>query len=457
MESSTSQTPVLNNSAPVLPEQVVPEQPFTEPPQVPNRKPPVWLWGLLALFLAGGGTALWRLLLPGQAPPQTAVAQGPPPRPVETVALSSGNGVRAIQLLGQVEASEQATVRSQTSGLVQQVLVQSGDRVTPGMTVAVLDDADQQLALAEAQARLAQQRSELARLEVGTRSEIIAQQQAALRSAQAREQEALDQLKRTEELVQEGAFSERSLVEAKANLDNAQGDRLRAEAVLAEGKAGPIREEIEAQQANVAAAQAAVNQARLALERTRITALSDGIVRTRNVSVGDYVEGSDPVLTLVDSSKLDVFLEVPENVSGSVTSGTTVILKARALPNWEVRTTITAVVPAAESASRRQMVRVRLDNPPAELLPGMAIAGELQLQTSQPGFVVSRDALVRRADQWLLFTVANGAAKQVPVEVIADMGEKMAISSTQLQTGQPIVVRGGDGLADGAPVQVVNQ
>jgi len=52
---------------------------------------------------------------------------------------------------------------------VQRVLVQSGDRVTP--TIAILDDADQQLAVAEAQARLAQERSELARLEVGTRRE----------------------------------------------------------------------------------------------------------------------------------------------------------------------------------------------------------------------------------------------------------------------------------------------
>jgi len=48
------------------------------------------------------------------------------------------------------------------------VLVEVGDRVTPGMTVAILDDADQGLALAQAQAELAQDKSELARLEVGT-------------------------------------------------------------------------------------------------------------------------------------------------------------------------------------------------------------------------------------------------------------------------------------------------
>jgi len=38
--------------------------------------------------------------------------------------------VRRITLLGQIEASETATVRTQTDGLVQRVLVQSGDRVT---------------------------------------------------------------------------------------------------------------------------------------------------------------------------------------------------------------------------------------------------------------------------------------------------------------------------------------
>jgi len=40
------------------------------------------------------------------------------------------------------------------------------------------------------------------------------------------------------------------------------------------------------------------------------------------------------------------------------------------------------------------------------------------------------------------------------VELIADMGEKMAISNGQLKVGQPVVVRGSDGLSDGATVQV---
>lgn len=443
MEPSESQVSVLENAA--------------QTSSKPNRLRHSWGWLLIALLLVGGGIGLWRVLTATSEAPSPAAVQAPPPRPVETVALTQGDGVRRIRLLGQVEASESATVRTQTAGLVQQMLVQSGDRVSPGMTIAVLDDADQQLAVAEAQAQLAQERSELARLEVGTRREIIAQRQAQLRSAQALEQEAQDNLERTLELVETGALSRRTLVEAKAAADAARSERLQAVAALAEATAGPTREEIDAQRASVAAAQSALNQARLALQRTQIKSLSGGIVQTREVSTGDLVESGDEVATLVDGTQLDVFLELPEELSGSVTPGTPVELITRAIPNWRGRATLTGVVPSANTASRRQMVRVRLENPPDNLLPGMAIQGELQLQVNSPSFVVPRDALSRREDQWLLFTVADGRVNQLEVELIADMGEQMAIANEQLRAGQPVVVRGGDILTDGATVQVVER
>lgn len=434
---------------------VVDDQPQTslKSPRAKRR----WLWVLLSLLLLSGGIGLWRLLTSGNEPPPSAAAQGPPASPVETIAITQGDGVRRITLLGQVEASETATVRTQTDGLVQRVLVQSGDRVTPGMTIAILDDADQRLSVAESQALLAQERSELARLEVGTRREIVAQRQAELRSAQAREREAQDNLRRNSELVAAGALSRRTLVEARAAADAARGVSLQATAALAEVTAGPTREEIDAQRASVAAATAAVNQARLSLQRTRITALSNGVVQTREVSTGDLVESNDPIVTLVNGRQLDVFLELPEELGGSIAPGLPVTLVTRSLPNWRGRATLTGIVPSANAASRRQMVRVRLANPPQELLPGMAIQGELQMPANSPSFVVPRDALTRRGEQWLVYSVVEGKAKQVEVELIADMGENMAISSAQLRAGQPIVVRGGDGLSDGATVQVTER
>lgn len=424
----------------------------SNPSPLRSKKP--WLWTLLALSLLTGGVTFGRWIAPTNGVAQPAQPAQTPPRTVEVTKLSSGSGVRPIELLGQVESTAQATVRAQTNGVIQQVLVQPGDRVTVGSPLAILDNSDQQLALAEAQAQLAQGRSNLARLEVGTRPEIIAQRQAVVRSAQAREQEAADNLNRIESLVQEGAESQRLLVETQAALNDAQGERLAAEAELAEAEAGPTSEEIAAQRAVVAATEVAVNQAELALQRTQITAATAGVVQSRLVSPGDYLESSGEVVTLVASDRLDIFLELPEELSGRIGSGMPIKLSARVLPQWQGRTTITGVVPSTDPVSRRQRIRVQLSNPPQGLLSGMAITGRLELPSNTPGFVISRDALTQRQDQWFVFTVTDGTATQVEVELVSDMGEQVAIASEQLQAGQPIVIRGGDGLQNGAAVQV---
>jgi HlyD family secretion protein len=423
----------------------------------PTRSGKPWFWRLLILFLATGGIILWRMFAPAGTPRSSvAQQQGPPPKPIETISLATGSATRSVQLLGQVEATQQSTIRAQTGGIVKQISVQPGDRVKIGMAIALLEDTDQQLAISQARAQLAQQRSNLARLEVGTRPEIIAQRQAAVTSAKARELEAQDNLKRTSDLVKEGALSQRLLVEAQAQLNNIQGERLEAEAELAEAKAGPIQEEIAAQRANVEAAKATLAQAELAQQRTRILASESGIVQTRHISNGDLVQSSGQIVTLVAGDRFDIFLELPEELSGKVTPGMTIDLTTRALPQWKQRATITAVIPSAETASRRQRVRVQINKPPSGLIPGMAIAGNLNMPSNRSSFVISRDALTRRQNQWLVFAVADGKAKQIPVEMVADMGKNVAIYHPTLRTGQRIVLRGGDGLQDGAPVKIVN-
>lgn len=354
-----------------------------------------------------------------------------------------------------MEPRSRSEIRTRTTGTIQQILVQPGDAVRSGMLVAVLDNADQQLALSQARARLSEAESELARLEAGTRREVIARFRAALESARAREQEAFDNLQRTQALVEQGALSRRSLVEAQTRADAAKGDRLEAAAELAEAEAGPRVEEIAAQRAVVAANRTAVEQAQLVLERTEIRAIATGTVESRIASDGDYLEAGDPILTLASNATLDVFLEIPEELSGQVTPGMAIALSSRALPDWELRAAIAAVIPSADSVSRRGQVRIEIDNPPAALVPGMAVQGEIVLPVETEGFVVPRDALTRRGNRWLVYTVDGSTARELEIELTADLGEQVAIAHPELASGQSVVVRGGDGLRDGAPVNVV--
>ncbi|MEM9275560.1 MAG: efflux RND transporter periplasmic adaptor subunit [Cyanobacteria bacterium P01_F01_bin.143] len=420
-----------------------------------QTKLPRWL---MAILLLGTGVALGKLL-PPSSPPPTAQKSAPVSvsKPVETMTLASGTANKQVKLLGQVEAGEMATLSSQIDGRVEQVLVREGDRVVSGMAIAILDDADAKLSLAEAQARLAQEKGNLARLQVGTRPEIIAQREAELDTAKARELEAQDNLERVASLIDEGALSRRALVEARTAANAATSERFRVAALLAEAQAGPTQEEITAQQGLVAAAQAVVQQAQLEATRTQVTAAFSGIVQSREVDPGDYVEVSDPILTIISDRSLDIFLEVPESLTGQVAPQMRVNLSARALPNWQQNAAITAVVPTANTASRRQLVRVTLDNPPSRLVPGMAIQADLVVPVNRTNtFIVPRDALTRRGEQWLLFTVDKDQAQQLEVEVVADLGQEVAIANPELEAGQAIVVTGGDGLTDNAGVKVVN-
>ncbi len=427
----------------------------SEDAAAPER--PRWLGYLLAIALLGGGIAIGRWLPAPPAPETTASQESTPPaRAVETTQLTRGGGQQRVGLLGQVAARTSATIRPQTEGRVREILVQPGDRVEVGTLLARLEDADQRIALDRERARLAEAESTLARLEAGTRQEIVAQREAALAAAEARETEARDNFNRTRTLTLAGALSSRSLIEAEAQIDTARSDRLEAEAALAEAVAGPRPEDIAAQRATVEAGRTTVEQAELALERTEIRSTTAGTVESRVASSGDYLEVGDPVLTLVSGSTLDIFLEVPETLGSAVTVGTLTTLESRALPNWQQQAPVTAIVPTADATSRQQRVRIQLDNPPADLVPGMAVRGEVALPIQTDGFVIPRDALTARGSRWLVYVVGEeNTARELPVEILADLGATVAIAHPELQTGQSIVVQGGDGLKDGVPVKVI--
>jgi multidrug resistance efflux pump len=376
-----------------------------------------------------------------------------------TALLKRGKDAETLNVAGQVEASDNATLRSQVSGTVTVLRVKEGDRVNSGEVVAQLDKTDQQLVLAQARARLAEAQSQLAELKRGSRSEVIAQRRAAVQSALAREAAAKDNLLRIKRLVQQGALADRALIEARTAIDTAVSDRFAAKANLAEAKAGPRRDEIAAEAANVAAEQAAVNQAALGVERTQIVATSAGIVNQRLVSVGDYVRSADPILELVDNSSVDILLQVPEKLAGDVQPGLSVKLTSRALPGWSRTATIDALLPTASDSSRRRPARIRLSNPPAGLLPGTAVNGSFTISSERGGYRISRDALTRRGNQWLVFGIEKGpkgmSARQIPVDLISDEGETVVINSPALSDDLEIVLKGGDALADKAAIMVV--
>lgn len=434
--------------------------------------------------------------------------------PVGFTTVREEAAAQVVHLTGEARPRSQAVIRSQVTGTVTRLLVQEGDQIVPGTVVAILDGADQSLEYTQARAALTRAENVLAELENGTRPEVLrqreaefeaaaarereaahrleavkklgpalmAQKQAAAYSAHANEVDAADNLKRTAQLVLEGALPEREEISVKAAYDTAKSgsiqadyalkaqetenqrdllaaeaalaaaasERARAEAVLAESRSGPRSEVLAAQRAQVNDLRAQAERAQLDLGRTEIKSVVGGTVSERTVGVGDLVKSEDPVVTVVDR-EVDAFFQVPEDVSGAVQSGQKCVLEASAFPDWKYESEVVGVVKAAASRSRRQTIRVKAEDD--KILPGMSLKGTLYLPREGTHLLVSRDALVQGPKGWRVFTVDKEMKAQPhDVKLEVDLGEEVAITASDLKDGAQVVSTGAPGLTEGSTV-----
>ena len=443
-----------------------------------------------------------------------AFGNGPPPVPITLLTLEKRSLSERISLLGESRSQADALIRSQAQGIVSQVLVDVGDPVEAGQAVAFLDGVEQRIALAEAEARLAEAQSRLQELLSGTRAEVLLQRESENRASLARqreaesqlkavkalapqlakqvdgdylaaraaEQSASDELRRTRQLVQDGALSARELVRVQAAWDQARGELIRAEqarsvqstsnirdeanalaalemaraetartgAVLSESKEGPRQEVISAQREVVSALHAARERAALDYQRTTITAQAKGTVRTRLVSVGDRLAMGDPVFELAGAD-VELYFEAPEKVQGRVEEGQIVLLET-GLGSEPTQGKVLAVAQALNPESRRQSLRVGA--PLSTILSGAAVQGTLLIPVQGEYLTTHRDALVHRNGRWFVYTVdAENKALEHEVDYKAAVGDLVAIASPQLKLGQEVVGRGAPGLYTGATVR----
>ncbi len=217
--------------------------------------------------------------------------------------------------------ADAAQVTALVSGPVKEVRVGGTQAVKKGDILVILDDADQRIAVADAEAavRLARQRygqagatADAARARVTARDADIAQARARLRDADAAVTRTRADLTRRESIAGTGAVSGEELSAARAALASAQAARDLAAAGIssAEATRGSASGDLGAAEAvvrgttintapDVAAAEARLEEAKLDLARTVLRAPVDGIVTNRQVQVGQRIAAGAPIMILV--------------------------------------------------------------------------------------------------------------------------------------------------------------
>jgi HlyD family secretion protein len=292
-------------------------------------------------------------------------------------------GSEDLLLYGNVEV-RQVDLAFGVEGPIASVLVDEGDRVEPGQTLAALDQAAFQYAEASAEAVLKTAEARLAELVAGSRAQEVERSEAAVASAEATQENAATNLKRTEELFQRGNAPKQGLDAAQLAMRAAESNLREARANLALCVEGTRTEQITQQEAEREARRADLGLQRYRLARATLKAPSPGVVLTRIREPGAVVLPSAPVLTLalVDPVWIRVYVDGPN--LGRVATGTAVMVTTDAAPGHAYQGRIGYVSPTAEFTPKSvetpelrttlvYRARVLVQNPDRRLLQGMPV------------------------------------------------------------------------------------
>lgn len=375
---------------------------------------------ILVLVLGLGGLVGWLALRPAAGGPGRA-SSGPDPVAVEVRPVTSGVLREVRRFTGTLESSARFTVASKVGGLVESVLVDLGDRVEHGQTVARIDDAELAPAVAQAEADLAVRQAELARAE----SDLLLAER---------------EFERGQQLGQRGIAAEAQLDEIEANLRAA-----RASVRLAE--------------AQVERAQSILALRRLELGYTRVRAswseeASYGLVAERHQDTGNTVKANDPVVTIVSLDPLKAVVSVTERDYAGLRVGQHATLTTDGAPGRAFDCEIVRISPVFSEASRQARVELSVPNPEGLLRPGMFVRVSLVLREVDAGTIVPLDALARRGGKEVVFVVEDGAdtVRMVPVE--RGVVETGLVEIVQPPIRGRVVTLGQQLLGDGSPVAV---
>lgn len=262
-----------------------------------------------------------------------------------------------VRLQGIVEATNAATVSAQTSGRVEQVLVDIGDVVEPGATIVTITSTEQYQAVAQA----------------------LAQESAAQATLVAAQRE----YDRISSIVADGLLPKAELDRVEAALQNAQSQ--------------------------VKATQAAVTRAREQLSYSSVKAPYGGVVSERLVEPGEAVQPGTPLMSGFDPTTLRIHVDVPMTLARAV--GRFASARIQTHDGW-VEPTQFKLFPTVDAASAS--VRLRLTLPAdLQLLPGQWLG--VSVKTGEyEGLSVPAEAITQQGELTLV-KLASGDWRAVRV------------------------------------------
>lgn len=394
-----------------------------------------------------------------QKPP----AESEPIRPVRAIKLGDLKSIGGREFPGRAAAKIEVDLSFQVSGPLVSLPVDVGSTVKKGDVIAAIDPRDFETALANHQGNLDRAKATLLAMERGARPEEIEQLKAALDEAKASNEQATAEHERNAKLVKSGAVTKSDFDISLARTKRTAADVKSATEALNIGMAGARAEDLEAKRAEIRALEAAVVAAANQLKDATLTAPFDGEVAARYVDNFQTVQAKQSIVRLLDVSKIEVELQIPESLIGLVPQVKKVACRFDALPGREFFGTVTKIGQEASQTTRTYPVTIEIDQPEdVRILPGMAVSVRNHVEvgdgTEAVDLIVPPSSVFTAADDpqtyvWVLDEQSGKVARRaVKTGELTPVGLRIVDG---LKVGEVVVTSGVNSLREGQEVKLL--
>ena len=202
-------------------------------------------------------------------------------------------------------------------------------------------------------------------------------------------------------------------------------------------------------------ARAAYDLARLELSYTTVVAPISGVVASRDIKPGNFVQINSPIIRIVDSSRLEATLNVPERELAKLRAGQAVTLVADALPGRSFSGVVDRVSPVVDTGTGTFRVVTGFSGE-QDLTAGMFARLSINYDQRADALVVPRNALLEDGGEPAVYVVREGRAERVPLKLGYNDAGWVEVREG-LDEGDAVVVAGKAALRQGSAVQVLDR
>ena len=369
--------------------------------------------------------------------------------PVKRATISQTVSAEAV-----VFPLEQATISPKITAPITEFMVQRGSHVKKGQILARLENKD--LAGQAEASRGAFEQAD-ATYVTSVDSSIPQQMQKAQLDADAAKAAYDAQLRAynsRKELFQQGALPQRDLDTAAVALAQARSANEVAQKQLADLQRLGKEQALKSAHGTRSTAEGQMRTAEAQLSYSQIVSPIDGVVTDRPLFAGDLATANQPILTVMNLSRLIAKSHIPQAEAAVLKVGNPAELKIPGLDE-PLKGRVTLVSPALDPGSTTIEVWVEATRPNPALKPGMTVEVSMTSKTVKDALVVPTPAVFKSEESgnYVMLAGSDGHAHQKPIQIGVCNTEFSQVLSG-VNAGEAIITSGGYALPDKTQIKI---